>query len=483
MNIRYLRLLSLVCVISLLLLTSCSGSTDIQSTTAATDSDVITDTHTSETERIPETVILHSGDPDNKVWAEAYLKALPDIDFEGASFIITSPDTSLFDPSEISYLSQAISSRNSAVEKKFNVTVACSKTDLPTMLEEAKKSAAAEMFYSHIMCIPLEATASFEAEGLLMNLRSLPLLDMSMPYFNQSSVSALSAGYVTYGIAGEATPASTELPAVFFNKSVADSLDIGDIYSEALDGGFTWDKFHEYSAAAAALEGKVGAVCDSGAVCDYIFASVGEKYVSSGMMQTPAVSIADYSMDTAASHYRTIRNGAADNGITTEAHADAFKSGSILFTIGKVSDTAKYLSENVSLGILPMPKSTVEGSYLSLASGSSPIFTITEGVTDSAMVSLVLSGLCAASYGVITEEYVNYLHASMLPDSRSADVLELITRNAVYDFATAFSVGSEELRAGTVDLVRHIMDTGDFSYFKQNIANADKYLKKNFPAG
>ena len=467
-------------ILCLLILTSCSSGVATESTGEAT-SPADTVATEGETEKVPETVVLHSGNPDNKVWAEAYLKALPNKSYHGASFIITSPDTSMYDPSEISYLSDAVAKRNAAVEEKFGVTISYAKSDLPTMLEDAKKNAAAEMFYSHIMSIPLESTGTFVAEGLLMNLRSLPLLNTTMPYFNQSSVSALSAGNKTFGIAGEATPASRELPAVFFNKNIASSLNLGDLYALALEGGLTWDKFHELSNTAAAAEGIVGAVVESGATCDYIFTSVGEKFVSSGEKTSPTVGFANYSMDIAATHYRTIRDSAAGAGISQEASADAFKNGNVLFTIGKVSDLDRFSSSAVSLGLLPMPKTSAEGEYLSLAGGNAPIFTVTEGVTDSEMVSLVLSGLCASSYGVFTENYVNYLHASLLPDSRSADVLELITKSAVYDLGVAFGGVSPELCAGTFELVRESIQTGNFKYFNTATNKANRYLSSAFP--
>ena len=97
------------------------------------------------------------------------------------------------------------------------------------------------------------------------------------------------------------------------------------------------------------------------------------------------------------------------------------------------------------------------------------------------MVSLVLSGLCASSYGVFTEEYVDYLHASLLPDSRSADMLELITKTAVYDFSTAFNGISPELKGGTTDIVRYITESGDFTNFKNATEAAELYLSDSFP--
>ena len=117
---------SLIYALVLLLLTSCTSCGVREDSNAPQESVPVEseDIQSSdETEDGPETVVIHSGNPDNKVWAEAYLKALPNRNYNGASFIITSPDTSIFDPSEISYLSDAVSKRNHAVEEKFNIKI------------------------------------------------------------------------------------------------------------------------------------------------------------------------------------------------------------------------------------------------------------------------------------------------------------------------------------------------------------------------
>lgn len=479
MKTKMIHFLALITVASLFLV-SCGSSVPKVTSPAESLPSTETESNAPETEKIPETVIIHSGDPDNKVRAEAYLKALPDKTFDGASFIITAPDTSLFDPSEISYLSEGISERNRVVEEKFGVTVSCVKSDLGTMLENAKKSAAAETFYSHIMVMPMTSVPTFSVYELLMNLRSMPLLDMTKPYFNASSVGALSLGNKTYGIAGEALPASLGLPAVFFNKNIADAVGLDELYDVALDGELTWDKMHEYYAAAAA-GGYVAAATDGGDAIDAVYISTGEKYVSSYEGKTPSIAIANYSMNVAATQYRTIVNYAAAAGITKEGAFAAFREGNVLFTIAKVGESDSLNGSAVRLGMLPMPKTSIDSPYRHLADGSAEVFTVTNGVTDSAMVSLVLSGLCAASFGVLSEDISDYLHASILPDSRSADVYELMTKSTYYDLSSAYAPHYTEISAGSIELVRHIIETGDFSSFDTSVANANNFFAVNYP--
>lgn len=467
-----------------LFLISCGGKFSKEAVTDTTADETVNE---SESVGEPETVYIHTGDPDNKVRAEAYLAALPDRDFDGASFIITSPDPYLFDPSEISYISKSISERNSAVEEKYNVTISAEKADLGTMREESEKSAASGMFYSHVLIMPQTSVPSFATDGLLMNLRSVPMLDMTSTYFNSSSVSAMSFGDATYGIAGAALPASTGLSALFYNKNVADAIGADDLYETAMNGLLTWDKVHECYTAAASL-GYIGAVTDGTGAIDAIYISTGQKYISSAEGTTPQIAVADYSMNAAATEYRTMRAIAKQSGVAVSMAREAFRTGCVLFTTSKISELDSLNSNGVRLGMLPMPKSVSDGGdvastpYYHLADGTSEVFTVVADVTDSVMVSLVLSGLNAASYGVVTEALSDYLHATVLPDSRSADIFELMAESAVYDMASSCAPNYTEIANGTTELVRYIVDTGDFSTYLTAADEANSFLARNFSA-
>lgn len=476
-----MRLLAVLTAISLFLASCASGGG------AVTDTDSVEQTEL-ESSRVPETVIKHTGDPDNAVRAEAYLASLPERDFDGASFIITAPDPFLFEPSEISYISEDISARNREVEEKYGVTISAEKSDIGTMYEQARTSTAAGMFYSHVMIMPQMNVPTFDAAGLLMNLRSMPCLDMTQPYFNASSVAALSVGDRTLGIAGEALPASTGLTALVYNKNVAQALGEDTLYDSALDGSLTWDTINEYYASAAAL-GYIGGVTAGGEAIDAVYISTGSSYISSAEGRTPSVAVANYSMNAAATQYRTMRTIAAGFGIDTSGAVEAFREGNVLFTIAKLSELDSLNSQNVALGVLPLPKTVSVDSdaqstpYRQLADGTSEVFTVTADVTDSIMVSLVLSALNAASYGKITESLADYLHATLLPDSRSADIYELMAKSAVYDMACVYSATSDELAAGTVELVRYIIESGDFSTFQSSIDTANRFLASEFSTG
>lgn len=426
-----------------------------------------------------ETVYRYAGNPDYPILADAYLDALPDTDFGGKTFIITSPDTTFLDPDAVRFVSDTVKRRNDAVEEKYNVKIETAESDAATMIEEAKQARLAGMYYTDIMCLPVSEVCVFDAEGLLMNLRSLPHLDLARPYFNASSVEAATVGYRTLGVAGEATVTS-DLPCVIFNRGAIGIAASNELYSLAEEGKLTWDRLFEYAAAADSMDGVARAALAGGECIDSIFISLGEKYVASPEKTLPSAATVQNSFDWAATYARPMIDSAAAAGISRDGTAEAFSDGKALFTVGNVRELDDYRTSDVRVGILPIPKHKAEEPYRSLAGGDSTVMTVPSRTTNSEMISAVLSGMNAASYGYLTEQNASYIHASTLPDNRSADMFELIARGAVYDFTLCFEKTLPAL-SDFRSVVRTIIETGDFSAYDATVDALDRALAAAYP--
>ncbi len=471
--------------VSVLMLNSCSPAGFMGSSTGeASDTPAVTgeptpsDTESERPTPTAENIYLHTPNADYPVYAETYLNALPSRDFDGSSFFVVSNDISLYNSEEISYLSDSVYRRNKLIEKKYNISVRSTKYPVKILLERLETTVATGEYLTDIIDIPQENIGSFVAVGLLMNMRSLPFLDTSMPYFNQSSVKAFGAGNNLYAIAGEATPASEHLPAVIFNKAHLTGISEDELYSLALSEQFTWDKFHELAVAADAAEGVAGGVCAGDDIIDALFISFGQHYTSNEIKKTPTVSVSLNSMDFPATYYRGILGMTASENTDSSSPAEFFSRGSALFTVAYISELDSYRSSSIVTGILPIPKASADEEIYSLASRKAPVLCVPKGTTDSELVSLMISALNASSYGSLGESYVNYLHAVTLPDNRSADVLELITRTAVYELPYMHSLTNEIIYNGTVGLVRDIITTGDFTNFHTAVNSAATELAR-----
>ena len=461
-----LRWLATVLALALLLpVTGCSKTGKAAPETASPAETAAPDTPvTPETDgRAP--VTIHSYDPDNEIRSKAYFDSVGKDNFSGLDLFITGPSVSRMDPDGATYMSKELRDRKTAVEKKLNVKVNLTSADPATMLDEATAAIASGMYYTDVMLLPIGEVGTFAASGTLMNLRSVPALDLAAPYFDAGSVAALSAGYETYGLASDACPALTELPALYYNKELVADYKGKSIRSVALDGGLTWDVFWEVLAAAKANldEGQysVSAGSMKSRLPETVHVANGGTIVSSGELKTPAVEFSPKSLKWSV----FFGNGMLtdERALFTKAKtaAAAFSEGKTAFIFETVGGAVSLYGGGAEWGILPMPKPSADSPYRSLASPDASVFTVIRGTENSYEIGKMLSALSAWSYGVVPERYVDEVLMTMMSGNDSGDVLDVISKSAVYDLSTAFGPASEALADGTYGFIRRACESGD----------------------
>ena len=188
----------------------------------------------------------YTPDTDKKALSEQYLSELPERDYDGAVFFITTTDKSFISPENTeSTVSRLAMIRNAEVEEKLNITLITTVADSDTMLAELKNAIASDSYYTDLLMLPIYTVGSFRMADTIMNMRTLPFFDIEKPYFNAMSSDMTSGGYSTYGVAGDASISPSSFSAVYMNKSVLSEAgaDVGAIYSSAESGAWTWDEY------------------------------------------------------------------------------------------------------------------------------------------------------------------------------------------------------------------------------------------------
>lgn len=169
---------------------------------------------------------------------------LPDSDFGGAATIIaTVSHADLLCPSEASdEVSAAALARNKYIEEKYSTAIISKLAESEDALrKELAASKNSGTYYADLLGINLSEVGAFALDGLLMNMYSIPDLDLNADYFNSDSVAQLTAGYKLYAISGAATEDVREYYAVFFNKNLAQELGMGSLYDLVYSGDWTWE--------------------------------------------------------------------------------------------------------------------------------------------------------------------------------------------------------------------------------------------------
>ena len=419
---------------------------------------------------------------DNEAVGEAYVEALPDLTFDGAAFFITSPSFSYLYPDELgTTVSQLAYTRNQKLEEIYDISIITAQSDAQTMLDEVKKAVASGSYYSDFMMVPLYQLGAFKGAGVLFNLRSLPYLDMTKPYFYAESVSAASAGYNTWGIAGQASVEPGDFSAVYVNRDAIEAAGMDTPYSLVRDGKWTWDQFFTYVANVTAVTYTVTAQNTASRLADLVYTSMGNRFVLSGEKLIPIV---HFTEDSAQKTIDTGRKIFTDPKSITDSSAGAagcFSRGESLFLIDYLYVAPWLTNASCDWGLVPLPKGEEKGTYRTLVSNTTLLFTVPVNTTNGEMDSILLSAINALSYGTLYDAYVENSMYHVLRDNASVDMLDRILDTATFDFALAFGPAYPTIANGTFQLIRSAMTSAENpKNFADAVSNANMILAEHF---
>lgn len=481
-NWKYTRPLTSILLSSALFLNSC-GLVVVNDMSGTPGGDSVkhneTESYTVET-ATPFTIYTPA--QDYEAIGKAYVGALPQLTFDGAAFFITSPSFSYLYPDELgTTVSQLAYTRNQQLEEIYDISIITAQSDANVMMEEVKKAVASGSYYSDFMMVPLYQLGSFKGAGVLFNLRSLPYLDMTQPYFYEESVSACSAGYNTWGIAGQASVEPNDFSAVYLNRDAIENAGLELPYTLVRDEKWTWDRFFTYVSDVSDVTYTVTAQNTASRLPDLVFTSMGNRFVLSGEKLIPMVQFTDSSAEKAISTGRKIFT---DSRSITDASAGAagcFSRGESLFLIDYLYVASWLTNASCDWGIVPLPKKDEKSEYRTLVSNTALLFTVPVNTTNGEMDSILLSAINALSYGALYDAYVENSMYHVLRDNASVDMLDRILDTASFDFALAFGPAYPTIGKGTFQLIRSAMTaSANPKDFADLISNANMILAEHF---
>ncbi|MBQ7921528.1 MAG: hypothetical protein IJ325_02995 [Clostridia bacterium] len=434
----------------------------------------------------------YTPEEDYAALGRSYLKSLPSLTFNSTSFFITTPDRSYISPDVLTTtMSQKAYERNQELEELYDITLFTSIANADTIYEECKAANSSGTYYTDFMMLPLYMLGSFRAAGILENLRSLPYLDMSAPYFYAESAEMCSAGYDTWGIAGHASTSPADFSAVYFNKELVAEMQMETPYAKVLDGSWTWDEYFAYTAALQQYNDLNGTSYYSsttqyaaGRLPDLIYVSLGNSFVQSGEMLIPVI---DFTEETVAGALdvsnRIFKDPLAITSDTANASA-VFSEGRSLFFIDHVYVADWLANAEANWGVLPLPKASAEDDYRTLVSNTSLVFTVPAGTVNNEMVSVILSAINALSYHQLYDEYVNHAMIYTLRDNSSVNMLDIIFDTPAFDFSLSVGNAYPNIARGTYALIRDVFKAGEIpDKFEDTVSNANMILAEHFPLG
>ncbi len=400
-------------------------------------------------------------------FSSSTLDALEGKDYGGREFVVVTTDSKYwsFDGGE-SFVSKAVFERNDAIENKFNINIRVEVETPSEIIEKATLSKEQGTHYADLVVAPANVLSQLMANGLLMNMTSLPYVDYSAEYVDSSLLEASQINGKLFMLFGALTQTEYSGWCVFYNKSIAEKTGI-DPYDLYKDGGWTWDDFLDYSEKSSkyAKSGFVTTATESDFV-NTVWASAGKRFFgecSSSPLELPSV-------ENASEIISLIKKviGAEFYGDKSGLNAlDAFIKGESSVLLCRRDAVYTICDSGMDWGVVPMPKYGSDGEHLSYIDGEAMAVSVLPTITDTEFVGRVLNAFMAATDETVTDAiYKNELYFYW-QNNETALRMEKVKDQNYLDIAIIYAYAEKEVAAVTTEHIVTVIETGikPFSFY------------------
>ncbi len=487
------RILSLLLAAIMLASVACSDTTS--------DDPVVTEEPAADTAAEEAAEVIEETEP------EFQPDNLPELDFNGSS-------VHTFGWDEISIIefyaeelngdvvNDAVFQRNQKVEERLNVDLEFSSAPgnnanfVAWSTSVTNSTMAGDGVYDIVAGYSM-GTATLAYNAMLHNLSDLPYLDFTMPWWPESLMKEAVCGGKLYFCSGDiSTNMISMIFAMYFNKTVAENHDLGNIYDLVYEGTWTLDKMIELSSGCyvdANGDGTRDPLDHYGFITqptytDAFFYGSGLRTTTIGDEGVPVVS-PDFSGEKAQALLTKIvemftQEGLYLAGYTMEGydHArNAFMEDRALFFNTEISFATNFLrSSEASYGILPMPKyDETQEDYRTVMSFPYSLYGIPVDAKAPEMSAAVLECLASESYRTVSPALFEIaLKVKFSSDSDAGKMYDIIRGSVVFDFGRIFCTNINNITATMFRDCVVAANTNWASTFQSKSKVLDKMLGK-----
>ena len=383
-----------------------------------------------------------------------------DADYGGGSFLVATPKPATIYPDETegAILSKAVAERNDYIKEQLNIDVTAKYVDPNLLYDEMRTAVRSESYYADLVMFPQAQLGAHAVAGNLVNLYSMPGLNLNGGYFDQTAVDAGGGASKVYALAGPASLNPDCLSGVYFNKDIITSLGLISPYDLVNSGNWTWEKYFEYVANANIANGvySYGTQNTSLYLADLIYFSCGGRLVTveEGPMPTVAIDL-EWTQPVIQLANRVFIDPNRNPGNMTAI--DDFAAGNTIFLIDELSTMEALANSAANWGVLPLPKYTADqAGYKTLAFYDDALFFgVVPTITDSDKTTNLLTILNIASYGEMGDAYAENSMCYYLRDNESAKMVDIIMDSAIYDLSYSYAINYDAIATATYTAIRN----------------------------
>lgn len=435
-----------------------------------------------------------------------YMPVFPEKDYGGDEFLIlTSSDA---DDNGVDWVTKdiyaeaatgdvitdAVYERNMWIEDTFNVKL--NQFQCVTMTETKKAVQAGVTDYDAVITAIANGCA-MGAGNFVLDLTQVPNIDLTQPWWDQGIIRDVTINERTYIATGDISIVDNDATWVLmFNKQIAQNQDY-DLYQLVRDNKWYFETMKGMITECAADlngDGKMAWQDDQ-----YGFATTNDS--AQGLMYASGLTLSSRDSEgypvlgtdmdrltaviTAAGQIMSDKkitvNGNSDIGSTDDLRL-LFEGGRALF-YGEVMQCVTRMRDSATdFGLVPWPKfdESQENFYCYVHSTAGKGVCIPTTQTDPEMAGLIIEAMAAKSVGTVTEAYYDKaLTYKYMRDEESAQMLDIILSNRLFDLAYSYNWGS--LYSSLQNLILTGKDTVSSTWDKK-LSAAEKAMQKTIDA-
>lgn len=409
-------------------------------------------------------------------------------DFNGANFRIATDNPNLIVSTKAqSKIGKEYYLRNLAVEKKYNVKITLTEeSGLPTIADRIKTEALAGTDYCDLVLLKSDQFHTLASNDALVNVRSVPYLNLNEDYYNQNSLNSTTLGDLTYGFSGDFTYEPGKCYAVFFNKELLKQTSLPDLYKLVELNQWDTENFLLYAEEVFTL-GRVNGVKVNGFLSEstqeelvnVFWAATGFDFIDNQFGQRPELVFNHNDTQRFISMMKNLLFSSTSYYNRQQNATETFANGESLFFIAPLSSAKDLVGQNATFGVVPIPKLDInQTGYYSYMDSTYCIAGFAKGTIDLTKSGLITAALFAASKGLNQSlELQTYLN-QYFSAPEDAKMMKKIIDAPYYDPVEFFGQIDSSYTAATQKvLYRSISSEGNFKrLYNQYLKMLNKYL-------
>ena len=356
-------------------------------------------------------------------------------------------------------INDAVYNRNVKIEDAYKVKIALQleqSTDIASMVGQQVTSGdnTFDVVYQLLSAAPALIQKSY-----FHNLFNVPNIDLEKPWWDQNSISSLSTMGILPLVSTSINVNDKDATAALaFNKTIASNNQLEDLYTLVREGKWTYDKLTEMAEATYNDSNGDGTMTPDDVygflggrdVIDSLYHGSGSQFITKNENDEfiftfgteRDVDVISKGIDIVNSSWYFNHHAWKDQ--SDILYRQIFETGHGLFFWMRLDDVTNMRAGDADFGIIPIPKyEEAQDKYYSLVSQHTTglmSIPITCAGDELSMVGMVLEALAAESHYTLIPEYIETsLKTKNSRDAESADMLDIILNNRVFDPMNVYS--------------------------------------------